>query len=282
MDNYLLKAPPDFETDRFVEFYDELPLWSAPFSSLLLQHVPMRSGMVAVDVGAGTGFLTVELAQRCGSTSRIIAVDPWQAASRRLAAKVNYHGLSNVHIIPNTIEDADIEPNSVDLIVSNLGLNNFDDPAASLKACQRIAKDGADLVLTTNTVGHMATFYSAFRSSLEACGLKHLIPKLEHHIDHRGTIDTLRALLTSAGFQEANIVEDTNDLRFVDGTAFLRHHLIGMGFLPQWKQLVPNEHQTEVFLEIEKHLNELATRQGELSMTIPVVLAHFRKNSELA
>lgn len=280
MDNYLLKAPPDFETDEFVEFYDELPLWSAPFSALMLQHVPMRSGIVAVDVGAGTGFLTIELAQRCGSVSRIIAVDPWQAATRRLAAKVKYHGLFNVRIISSAIEEAEIEQNSVDLIVSNLGLNNFDNPAASLEACQRIAKDGADLVLTTNTEGHMATFYSAFRSSLEDCGLQHLITELDHHIDHRGTIDTLRTLLTSAGFQEVKIIEETNDLRFVDGTAFLRHHLIGMGFLPQWKQLVPNEHQARVFLEIEKRLNEIAARQSELSMTIPVVLAHFRKGSE--
>lgn len=280
MDNYLSKTPPDLETDEFAEIYDELPLWSAPFATSMLQHIPMRAGIVAVDVGAGTGFLTVELAQRCGPNSQIIAVDPWQAATRRLSTKVKYHDLSNVRIISSAIEKAAIEPSSVDLIVSNLGLNNFENPVASLRACQRMAKEGADLILTTNTVGHMALFYSVFRSSLEESGLKHLIAKLDGHIKQRGTIDTLRTRLTDTGFQEVKIVEDASVLRFVDGTAFLRHHLIGMGFLPQWKQLVPKEHHSAVFSEIEERLNEIATRQGELSMTIPVVLAHFRKNAE--
>lgn len=52
---------------RLSEFYDELPLWSAPFGLLLLDRVPVQPAKTYLDVGAGTGFVTVELAQRCGS-----------------------------------------------------------------------------------------------------------------------------------------------------------------------------------------------------------------------
>ena len=56
----------DYKAPDFGELYDELPLWSAPFGLLLLEQVVMRPGLTILDVGAGTGFLTIELAQRFG------------------------------------------------------------------------------------------------------------------------------------------------------------------------------------------------------------------------
>jgi arsenite methyltransferase len=54
-------------------------VWSAPCGLLLLERVPMKPGLTLLDVGAGTGFMTVELAQRWGPHATVIAVDPWAA-----------------------------------------------------------------------------------------------------------------------------------------------------------------------------------------------------------
>jgi len=70
------------------DLYDELPLWSAPFGLMILDRVPLKAGHTYLDVGAGTGFLTVELAQRSGPDARVIAVDPWSAAVKRLRRKM--------------------------------------------------------------------------------------------------------------------------------------------------------------------------------------------------
>jgi hypothetical protein len=40
----------DYQTPEFGDFYDELPLWSAPFGLMLLEHVVMRPGMTILDV----------------------------------------------------------------------------------------------------------------------------------------------------------------------------------------------------------------------------------------
>lgn len=65
--------PLEFRCPECVEFFDELPLWSAPFGLMLLERVPLRPGMQILHIGAGTGFLSVELAQRCGLDSHVTA-----------------------------------------------------------------------------------------------------------------------------------------------------------------------------------------------------------------
>jgi ubiquinone/menaquinone biosynthesis C-methylase UbiE len=55
-----------------------------------------------------------------------------------------------------------------DLLVSNLGINNFDDPPAVLCECRRVARPGAKLALTTNLQGHMQQLYGLYAQVLAA------------------------------------------------------------------------------------------------------------------
>ncbi len=59
----------DQKTPELGDFYDELPLWSAPFGLMLLEHVGLKPGITILDVGAGTGCMTIELAQSSGSAA---------------------------------------------------------------------------------------------------------------------------------------------------------------------------------------------------------------------
>src|SRR5881394_2970128 len=46
---------------RLAALYDVWELWWAPFGLLLLDEVPLRPVRTVIDVGAGTGFVAVEL-----------------------------------------------------------------------------------------------------------------------------------------------------------------------------------------------------------------------------
>ena len=72
-------ATPDPADPAVVALYDEIPLWSAPFGLALLEAVELRPGLVVLDVGCGTGFPLLELAERLGPTARLHGVDPWAA-----------------------------------------------------------------------------------------------------------------------------------------------------------------------------------------------------------
>lgn len=261
----------DYSTDEFCRYYDELPLWSAPFGLLLLEHVPLRTGSRILDVGAGTGFLSIELAQRCGASSEVVAVDPWGAALRRLQEKVASLGLKNVSMIESEIEKAPLEPDSFDLAVSNLGVNNFSDAAAAMAACYRALKPGGSLLLTTNTRGHMAELYEVYRSVLVEMDLRETLPALEKHIDHRRTAESLSHSLEAAGFQVSDRFHGSFVMRFADGSALLRHSFIRLGFLPDWAGLCPPDRVEEVFGLLERRLNALAARTGDLSLSIPML-----------
>ena len=68
-------------------------------SAMLLDRVPLRTGTAMLDVGAGTGFLSIELAQRCGLASTVIVADPWASVNARLQRKLAQLGLTNVTVL---------------------------------------------------------------------------------------------------------------------------------------------------------------------------------------
>lgn len=267
----------DYKTPEFGDLYDELPLWSAPFGLLLLEHVSMRPGMTILDVGAGTGFMTIELAQRCGSDAIVIAVDPWAAAMTRLIRKLDHLGIQNVRTVVQDVATIDLPDASVDLIVSNLGINNFDSPEAALRSCFRVAKPGANLFLTTNLVGHMSEFYEAYRWILVELGFAGQLAALDAHINHRATLDSARTQLEREGFKFVEAVTRTFRERFVDGSSLLRHYFIRLGFIPAWKSVAPEGAVEATFAALEHRLNVMAAERGELSFTVPAACIQARK-----
>lgn len=273
--NYLDEI--DCQAVDFGDLYDELPLWSARFGLMLLDLVPLRPGITILDVGCGTGFMTIELAQRCGAAARVIAVDPWAAAMTRLTRKLNHLGIGNVQTLQQDVAQIDLADSSVDLIVSNLGLNNFDQPEAAMEACSRVAKSGADLFLTTNLVGHMAEFYEAFRGVLRELSFESQIPNLDAHIQHRATVDSVKTLLERSGFEFINAEQRSFQERFVNGSALLCHNFIRLGFVPAWKSVAQPGAVAETFAALEQRLNQMARERGELSLTIPAACIHARK-----
>lgn len=254
---------PDFNSPQVIAAYDEVALWSAMFGLLLLDEVPLVNVTNVLDVGCGTGFPLVEMAERLGDRARVHGIDPWSGGLKRAAEKIAGRGTRNVTLHEGSASAMPFADATFDLIVSNLGVNNFDDRTAAIRECRRVARSGATLALTTNLQGHMREFYDVFaeviRDDAEAS------KRLRDHIEHRATIANVRELLEAGGFRITRVVERESVMRFANGTALLNHYFIKLGFLDAWKKVVPGN-EREVFARLRDRLNAI----GELRLTIPM------------
>lgn len=184
----------DFSSPDFVDAYDELPLWSAMFGLLLFEHLPLQPDAIALDVGFGTGFPLLELAQRLGPGSVVHGLDPWMTAVFRASRKRRQTRVANAHPHIGDAAKMPFHSEVFDLIVSNLGLNNFADARAAVAECRRVLRRTGVLALTSNLVGHMREFYEVFEATLVDEGLRDVVPALRAHIEHRATVDKMREL----------------------------------------------------------------------------------------
>ena len=264
-----LQFKVDLSSPDILAAYDELPLWSAMFGVLLLELVPLKDVNVALDVGCGTGFPLIELAERLGPSAHVHGVDPWTAALTRAREKIASRGTANVTVHEGVATKLPFPDGSLDLIVSNLGMSNFDDPAGSMRECRRVAKSGGVLALTTNLRGHMQEFYEVFNRVLDELGDVNARHLLREHIDQRATVAAVRHLLENVGFSVRRVVEKTGCMRFANGNALFNHHFIKLGFLDAWKEVVRGR-EAEVFTHLGRALEEVANRAGELRLTIPM------------
>ncbi|MGQ0721946.1 MAG: class I SAM-dependent methyltransferase [Candidatus Eiseniibacteriota bacterium] len=272
-----LDGTVDFDDPRVVSAFDEATLWSSRFGTLLLDHLPMAGGRRILDLGCGTGFPLFELANRHGRSCRLVGVDVWGAALRRAAAKREAYGLSRVALVRGDGARLPFADRAFDVVVSNLGVNNFADPAPAVGECARVSKRGAVFALTTNPRGCMAELYDSFRETLRAAGSAALIAALDGQEAHRLVLPDLRRMLESAGFALERVVEDELRIRAVDGGAFLRHTLIRFGFLDGWRGVVPAERQQAVFAALEAKLDERARTDGELTFHVPMLYLEARR-----
>jgi arsenite methyltransferase len=276
MKNYLHNH---FEPEELVNVFDELPLWSAPFGLKLLDHIEYKLAIAALDIGFGTGFPLTELAMRLGDTSMVYGIDPWTTAIERTKRKIAYYGIKNITLIEGVAESIPLEDNTLDLIVSNNGLNNVQDLEKVLSECSRISKPGCQLVLTMNLDKTMFEFYDQLELVLIEKGMDKEIQLMRQHIyEKRRPLEEMIYLLQQFGFIIKTVEHDMFKYQFANGTSMFNHYFIRMAFMDSWVKLLPQENVDELFEIVEMRLNEIAHRNGGLKLSVPFVVIDARKS----
>lgn len=265
------------DDEAFINTFDEAPLWSASFGLLLLKHLAFKKHSTVLDIGSGAGFPLMELAGRLGPTCKLTGIDPWTNANQRARQKIKDYAYSNVDIIEQSAEQIPFEDNSVDLIVSNLGINNFNQPQRVFNECTRVLKQGGKLALTTNLNGHWKEFYTIFESTLLQLNLSDSLEKLTLHQEHRGTVESISNMILDSELKPSRTITDSFEMMFTDGSAFLNHHFVKLGWLSSWKDLLPEDRQIEIFTLLEENLNAYAETHEGLNLTVPMAFIEAEK-----
>jgi ubiquinone/menaquinone biosynthesis C-methylase UbiE len=105
-----------------------------------LRAAGVKSGQLAADIGAGTGFITGAL---LAAGLNVVAVDQSPAMLDVLAGK-----FERVDARPGTAEALPLTDEHVDHAFANMYLHHVEDPAAAIREMARILKPGGRLVIT--------------------------------------------------------------------------------------------------------------------------------------
>ena len=267
-----LETKYNLRDPNLISVIDDLPLWSAPFGLKLLNTINFRNNINVLDIGSGFGFPIIELSQRLGKKCKLFGIEPWKEAVRRIKLKIKMLEIKNVKMIVGNAESLNFEDEFFDLIVSNNGINNVENEKQVLAEIGRVAKPGAQMVLTVNLPETMKEFYEIYENVLEEMGKLTEIDKLKQHIlKKRKPLDHTLDSITRVDFQILNVFEDSFELRFKDGSAMLNHFLIKFAFLEPWKNILTKKDIEDIFKKVERKLNKSAEKNGTLNLSVPWV-----------
>lgn len=95
----------------------------------LVDLLQLREGMTVAEVGAGTGWLTVEIAERVGPGGRVYSTElsPRLDNVRESVAEA---GLTNVTVVPAEEQSANLPPGCCDAVFMRRVYHHFSAPAA--------------------------------------------------------------------------------------------------------------------------------------------------------
>ena len=174
----------------------------------VLAVAQVRPGTVAVDLGAGTGSLSLPLAQQGAD---VTAVDISPAMLERLAEKAARAGLDRVRCVAAQVENFDLPPMSVDLVVSNYALHHLRDAEKDtlVRAVARWLRPGGQLIVADMMFGRGMTARDraiigskvtvlARRGRLVAAGQEHRALRAPHPRE-TGDYGDLGELLSRSG-----------------------------------------------------------------------------------
>jgi len=260
-----------------VAHFNEVTLWSAPFGRLLLENIPMQKGMTIADIGFGTGFPLIELSQRFGESSTIYGIDIWPEAIQLVREKIKLFDLRNISILESSATEINIKDQTVDLVTSNLGINNFEEKEKVYKEIHRILKPNGTLCITTNPIGTFQQLFDVFDLAFSKLGLKEQRTKLQEYIENRQTEATIVKSFTENDFRLQHSKKDATNIKFTDAEALLDHALIRIGFREGWEGMVPKNQQDAFFHLVKTEIEKVVTSKGFFEMTIPMLYLAFTK-----
>jgi arsenite methyltransferase len=231
-----------------------------------------------LDIGCGTGFPLLELAQRIDRSCSIYGLDPWTRALKRTSFKAGVYEITNIALIEAVAEDMPFASESFHTLVSNNGINNVSDQRKVIAECRRVSKREAQLVMTMNCPKTMKEFYDVFASTLRELKRFTEIERMKQHVESkRPTVQAMCAMLEQGGFLVKDTIEDSFSMRYAGGTPLFNHYFIRQYFLKPWEEIVDTQQRADFFSLLERRLNERAERHGDISLTIPFACIDCRR-----
>lgn len=189
---------------------------TAPVNSRLVERLDPQPGQTILEVGAGTGDLGLEVAERLAQGGRVISTDfaPEMVEVARRQSKAR--DLTNVEHRVLDAEAMDLADDAVDGVVCRWAYMLMADPATALRETRRVLRPGGRLAFAVWRTAERNPWQAVPGMTLVQRG--HMPPPVPGApgIFALGEPGRIRELVTGAGFAEPELEELAFEYRYAD------------------------------------------------------------------
>lgn len=113
--------------DEMFERNERVPITKEEVRVVALSKARLRDGAVIIDIGCGSGSISVEAAIQAGASGRVYAVDQDEEAVRLTGINARKFGISNIEVIHSKAQDAlDRMPAADAIFIGGTGGDTYD------------------------------------------------------------------------------------------------------------------------------------------------------------
>lgn len=135
--NYFNSIAKDWNKIRVDYFKDEL-------RELAINSVNIKNKII-VDLGAGTGFISLRVAKE---SKLVFPIDASTNMLKELYASAKKEDLTNIYPIKGVAEDLPLFDESIDIIFMNMALHHVVNADKAIKEMYRVLKPGGKVIIT--------------------------------------------------------------------------------------------------------------------------------------
>jgi len=237
-----------FKEDKLAKIYDAevVPIWSRRFGRMLMRDLSLPQKAMVLDTNCGSGYPSLDILRRMDEAGRIIAVDsssPLLDEARTKAGKLS--GKRIFFRSESTLPKLPFADEVYDLVISNAGVQQQDDPEPAVRECARVTKIGGRVIATYPLAGTFGEFYDLFREVLIKGDYKDAIDRLDAYLTRYPPLEQAVAWFEDAGLTDIETEYETFTLLFKSSREFFFAPIIEYGPLSAWKAIAGKGQQMQ-------------------------------------
>lgn len=273
-----MTEPPSFDAEKFKaatraqwnetgsgwnDWSGPIRAWLAEATAAMLDRAGVAAAQRVLDVAAGAGDQTLDIARRVGPSGRVLATDLSPAILEFAKANARRAGLANVETKEADAEALGLDGAGFDAAVSRLGLMFCPDPLGALQGIHRALKPGGRAcAMVFSTPDRNPCIAILMSTALRHAGLPPRDPFQPGGLLSLGKPGLLETLFEKAGFAEVETTTMAAPFRLPSAKDYLAFIRTSAGPILQILGRLDEAKRQAAWAEIEAKLKAFDTTDG--------------------